>query len=305
LSGFIITWTQYKHLGNRRSIPSYLSRRLWRIYSLFWVCFGLATIVHVACEGSSGAATPTGWQWTRQLFLWPWNQGTPYVPVAWSLTYEVMFYVEFVVFLILPARWFPAALATWSGLVIARHVLWTPTGPSWSPIAPVTLEFLAGCWTALICRCFSGLEKTVLGIGCCAFASSVACLSLWQPVVGPWQPVLLGPSAGLVIYGLVGLERAGAMRPPTWLCRLGDASYSIYLTHWTIAIVLLVATRGWPHTPLGHAAWIALMLVVMIGGGYLCYLGVERPLLQLVKPRKPAVRLGPERPSSLPPARAA
>jgi peptidoglycan/LPS O-acetylase OafA/YrhL len=90
------------------------------------------------------------------------------------------------------------------------------------------------------------------------------------------------------------LERTGRVRPPGWLCRIGDASYSIYLTHWSIAVVVLDRTRWWPHTPLGHPLWVAAVLAAMVGGGYLCYLGVERPLLNLARRRRPSAERRPD-----------
>src|SRR5687768_11681774 len=42
LSGFIIVYTQARHLGRPSAVPGYLFRRLWRVYPTFWVAMILA-----------------------------------------------------------------------------------------------------------------------------------------------------------------------------------------------------------------------------------------------------------------------
>jgi peptidoglycan/LPS O-acetylase OafA/YrhL len=288
LSGFIITWTQDKQLGRPAALGGYLARRLWRIFPLFWACWAFAVVVHVLVCGVT--LTAPGWigDWARQLLLWPWGHGTPYVPVAWSLSYEVVFYLVFGLFVLLPRRSFVPLLAAWTAVVAGKLVILPPPGdgPTWLPVAPLTLEFITGCWTAVACRRLSGRMVPCLVLGVAGFAAGVACLDLWYAEISVWRAALLGPPGGLLVYGLIGLERSGRLRPPAWLCRIGDASYSIYLTHWTIAIFALAATQGWPHSRLGHPLWLATMLAAMVGGGYLCYLGIERPLIQVAKRRR-------------------
>jgi peptidoglycan/LPS O-acetylase OafA/YrhL len=62
---------------------------------------------------------------------------------------------------------------------------------------------------------------------------------------------------------------------------MGDSSYSIYLTHWTVGSLVVSKTLRWPQTALVHGIWIAVMFCAMIGCGCLCFVLVERPLLEL------------------------
>jgi peptidoglycan/LPS O-acetylase OafA/YrhL len=306
LSGFIITWTQDKHLGRPAALASYLGRRLWRIYPVFWVCWVMAVGVHVLVNGHALLAPGWASDWGKQVILWPWDHGTPYVPVAWSLTYEVVFYLVFSLFIVVPRTWFVPVLTGWTAVVTGKLVLLRPVGdgPAWLPVAPLTLEFIAGCWTAVACRRLTRGAVGSLAVGAAGFAVGVACLDLWYAQINVWRAAMLGPPCGLLLYGLIGLERSGRLRPPGWLCRTGDASYSIYLTHWTIAMVVLAGTRHWPHSRLGHPVWVTVMVAAMVGGGYLCYLGIERPLLRLASRRR-AAAVGGQPGSDRPAARAA
>jgi exopolysaccharide production protein ExoZ len=227
----------------------------------------------------------------NQLMLWPWKWGYHYLPVAWSLSYEVLFYLTFGIFVGAPKRWFVPLLAFWTAVVAIKALLLPPPPvtvmPNWLPVAPLVLEFLAGCWAAVAVR------RTSAGAGVCVWAgvagivSGLALLQAWLGFdVAPlsaWRAVLLAPPIGLFLYGATVLERTGRLRPPGLLCRIGDASYSIYLTHTAVGVVVTGAflRRGiWP-----VPAWAAVILAageVVIGYG--CYLAIERPLLRLVQP---------------------
>jgi exopolysaccharide production protein ExoZ len=293
LSGFIITWTQSKNLGRPAAASSYLFRRLWRIYPVYWVAWMGAVIADfwltARSLGDHGGATAC----VTQLLLWPWDLGVVYVGVAWSLTYEVMFYFLFTTFILLPRSWFVGALAGWTVMVLVTPFVLPPATVSmWLPVAPLTCEFLVGCWTALACRRFTSRVGWSLMIGILGLVVGLIYLNLGLGMHSPWRAVLLGPPAGLVVYALTAWERGGTLQLPVWLCRIGDASYSIYLTHWTVATVMLFLTPRWPHTPLGHSAWLVFTLGMIVAIGYVMYLAIERPLLRLTRPRRSSSPVG-------------
>jgi exopolysaccharide production protein ExoZ len=291
LSGFIITWTQFKHIGQRAAVGSYLARRLWRIYPLYWVILSGAVLTSYLLFGYSLALHGGVAALAHQVFLWPWDLGMIHVPVAWSLTFEVMFYLLFTVFIVAPRRWFVPLLFTWTALVLAKPIVLPDVGAYWLPFTSLTFEFLVGCWTALACRSFTrGAGRSVVAGGL-GIVIGLVILNLGLGGDSPWRGIVLGPPAGLIVYALTTWDRAGAIRPPGWLCRIGDASYSIYLTHWTVATLVLFLTQRWPHTLLGHIAWLALVVGATLGFGYLCYLGVERPLLRLAQRRPSAAKV--------------
>jgi exopolysaccharide production protein ExoZ len=80
------------------------------------------------------------------------------------------------------------------------------------------------------------------------------------------------------------LEVPAARLLPAWLLLLGDASYSLYLSHGFVIPVVYGASRH------AHLAGSALMLSTVIGSlvasavfAVALYLGVERPMLRWMK----------------------
>jgi exopolysaccharide production protein ExoZ len=286
LSGFIIAWTQDANLGRPAAVRSYIGRRLWRVYPIYlatWLATAVAMWALLGVPLGYGNGARACW---NQLVLWPWNNGNHYLPVAWSLTFEVFFYGVFAFFIAVPRQWFTPLLMLWTTMVLGNQLVRGPTAPTWLLIAPLVLEFQVGCWTAVAFRRRSGGAGLALAVGTAVIAAAVAGLGVWSVPSSPWRAVCLGPPAGLVVYALADLERSGRLRPPNWLCRIGDASYSIYLVHYPVGLIFLVKTLGWSQTGWRHPAWAGLIVAAMLGSGYLWHLGVERPLLRLGHRRK-------------------
>lgn len=299
LSGFIITYTQAGHFGRPRAIPGYLVRRLWRIYPTYWVVL-LASAVALLVVTGKPIVEP-GWSanWFRWLTLLPGWATNVYVGPAWTLTYEVMFYLAFAALLTLP--WRPAALllGAWAIAVCATALNPFTDLYARTAFSPFVLEFLGGCLVAGLVR-----QKITRG-GNAAIGAGVVYLTAAILVVNrtgfvrDWLPpeslrvALYGPAAVLIVYGLAAAEVRGDFVLPRWLGRIGDASYSIYLFHGPLGSFVVPWGCLMPHTRLWHPFWLAGVLGAAIGGGFLLHLVVERPLLRLVKrsrkPNTPAV----------------
>ncbi len=54
LSGFIIAYVNYSHLGNAGSLPRYLWRRFTRIYPIYWIILLLSSILTTAGHLAAG-----------------------------------------------------------------------------------------------------------------------------------------------------------------------------------------------------------------------------------------------------------
>jgi exopolysaccharide production protein ExoZ len=131
-----------------------------------------------------------------------------------------------------------------------------------------------------------------------------------------WRvPLMVGVMAGLVTIGLVWHPKAAALATYTsprllefgagmilgrlWVMRkhprqdggqpvlmaLGDASYSIYLTHvFTLGALRVLWSHFIHNATLGLSiAWVALSLVGCAMVGWLCYLLVEQPITRGLK----------------------
>lgn len=168
-------------------------------------------------------------------------------------------------------------------------------------------EFLAGCLAGhgfLLMQ--SGAVRQVLpGLQTASGRNGLLGLCLLLIVARVMHTDYSGPSAGWWLFDVstkhtsfilpfVGLILAVASGP-TWLSPLlehprlvllGEASYSLYIIHWSVVTVLSMRLLGDLGTPLVHAA----ALLVTVGASVLCYRFVEVPWRRRLRGHPPFVR---------------
>src|SRR5262245_48017594 len=151
LSGFVITWVSYARLGQRSESLGFLLRRGWRIFPLYWVCWGLVILAYVYILGIPWL--PTRRWLIGNLAILPSQPQHLFIPQAWSLAYELLFYGSFAAFFFLPRRAFLPCLGAWFAVIcicgVARGAGPALSGPVGRNIerliSPLVLEFLFGC----------------------------------------------------------------------------------------------------------------------------------------------------------------
>ncbi len=297
LSGFVITHTQSQHLGRPAAVPGYLLRRLWRIYPTYWVTLALAALAFTFIL--KDPFLRYGWrdEWLHWLPLLPPPPDNRYIGPAWSLTYEIMFYLVFAVVMVFPRRLGPWLLAAWGLVVLAVLPSWKPHGDPYlaTALSPFILEFLGGCLVSvLVRRGVTGYGRTALALGLAYEAAAIAVVrSLttddWMVVTAHQhiRVTIYGPMAVLVVYGLAASELRGRAIAPRWLQRVGDASYSIYLIHAPLGWHAVIYGCLMPHNRTPHLAWLAMTFAACVAAGFALHYAAERPLLHLTKSRKP------------------
>jgi exopolysaccharide production protein ExoZ len=120
-----------------------------------------------------------------------------------------------------------------------------------------------------------------------------------------WDRVLIyGTGSALVIAGLVALERQGGRWNSRPLARLGDASYSLYLSHVPVIAAtgllwrrLLIVQSAVMRAPVMHVAVLACTFSVAVAGGIASFHLIEAPLLRLLRDRP--IRFVLPRPAAL------
>ena len=297
LSGFLI----YRMLlGRPRPFGGFLARRVQRLYPAFLVV--LALQLGIALASASGGGLPAGgWERARLLLanllllpgIFPIE---PIVIVAWSLSYEMAFY------LILPPLvatlrlrgWPPgarvAAMLGAVGLMLATD--WEHGRMGMFACGMLLVEAMPALRT--IARRGAWLDAAAL-------AAAAGCGTLL--LAGPGGQVsflalflagFLLPAAAFAGNGLV--ARGLAWQPLRWL---GNMSYSYYLAHGLVLEVVFRLLRpvGPTITGLGDAAWWLLLppafLATLLGSAGL-FLAVERPFSILpATPRQPARPITP------------
>jgi peptidoglycan/LPS O-acetylase OafA/YrhL len=315
LSGFIIAATARADLGRPARLPRFLFRRAWRIYPPYWAALAVGVGVYAALSPDSVFRPGWAGELAEAVALVPQHGVCRFLPVSWTLGYELAFYLAFAGLFLLPRRAAGPLLAVWAAGVFAAAVGGWHSGNRFAMLAtePFVLEFLAGCglaWVpvALGRRAAAGL--LLLAAGWAAVGSALVFRPdpTWLPVHHGPRVLVFGVPAALLVLAAAGRERAGGRLGWGWLTKAGDASYSIYLIHGPALIVTMYLTMlvGWDHKKAAHLGWVAVMLAGGILPGLLFHRLVERPLLDLVK-RKPraSVLPAPEKAAVPAPARRA
>lgn len=218
ISGFIIA-----RVSQDRSPSEFAAARFWRIYPIYlWAAAPpiLWEIIFGTGLTSKVAATLTLWP------FWGGQYQEPLLPVAWSLYFEVFFYAAMTVWLF-SRRLALVAAATIVVLVLLR------AGPASGFVgSPLILEFATGCVLSRV-RSFplAGLAFFVGLVLLFGSPREFDAAMMMDATIASTRVLLFGVPAAMVVYGALGLERLFAGRWANGLVLVGDASYSIYLTH--------------------------------------------------------------------------
>jgi exopolysaccharide production protein ExoZ len=219
----------------------------------------------------------------------------PVLFVGWTLNYELFFYALFAIGLASSARALGVLLVTGllGGLVLLG-LLTRPEGVLGAFYTrPIVLEFAFGMGLAALgtrWRCQTRLGRGALLTLACLGLLGIALIPLALPGVS--RVFTQGLPALVVTAAAIILHQSGVSRSGRWLLVLGDASYSIYLTHPFVTQATQKAGKWLGLNEPLACALILLTLVLVCVVGVLTHYLVERPLTKLSK-RLATALLGP------------
>ena len=259
-------------------LPDFYRRRLTRIYIPYWIFAAvyLCGFQLIGLPIPRDATTLIG-----SIFLVPpWSPAI--VDPAWTLAFEVFFYICFGLAMLLGQTRGMIALSTaFVGLVGLGYVV-HPQNPTIARFTDVLLlEFVAGCWIgwfAIRNPLSPGLSRFFIGLAVAIYLASLLIDYRHYP-----RTIVWGIPSVLLVAGAVSLESKNGM--PAILRKfsvLGDSSYSLYLSH-TLLIEVFVFTvvqvKGRPLTGF-VSLWTFLLLPVFVALAHTMYLLVERPAIR-------------------------
>ncbi|MDO7931543.1 acyltransferase [Xanthomonas euvesicatoria] len=285
ISGFIMVLVCSGKFGDAQGAADFLTKRAIRIYPLYWICTGAIALVLVVKPGLLDPALEEK-SLLGSFLLLP-QEGGPLLVVGWTLTFELFFYVMTALALAFGReRYLPVMLGGWA--VVLALLQWVPAEGAWAQLftSPLAFEFIAGAVAGLLWRRMS--PKQAIGALCVSVVLvSVAAWALLQrPDFGQTQAVrtlAFAVPCALAIAAAARLERCALLPVPRWASALGDASYSLYLTH---VFVLSLCGRLWSVVaPTGslvtNAAFLATSFAACCVVALVTYRVLERPLLDI------------------------
>lgn len=282
LSGFIMFFVHRNDLGVPERAGRFIRKRLIRIYPIYWVILGGLVCLYFAFPGRGPENARDPMSLLTSFLLIP-TADDPIMRVAWTLEFEMFFYVMFTL-MILSRRFGLAVFAIWMGLSAWGTIQPFETHPLSFLFSYYNLLFLFGIGAAAIFPRLSVQQALLAVLGGTAVFLVVGMTDVYRVMdwAHSWRTVAFGLAASVAVAGLA----AGAFRPWRWTVFLGDASYSIYLAHLPAMGFGAVAIRK---LGLPDLLPMPLVFVVTVCGGVLAgviiHVLIEKPVLRLLSQR--------------------
>lgn len=313
LSGFIMIYTtSYAH---KIGAMKFLLKRMARILPLYWFCLTAYWILITP-------ATPSI-EVVRAAFLFPSSNSSPpffgysILNVAWTLTYELLFYGFFAFALLLPSRRLPRGISI--ALILLASVvglqLWlggyVTLSPYDSPMSdgdnperaligmmanPLFIYFAIG---ALLGEGYLILKShpAELTRHTRLLRLSAAALALISPLIYfklPAKHGLFGVGASAITIFITFIISDLIGNPIRWkaIAKIGKWSYSIYLVHPIVGAFISLKFPGFWQTGLTIGAYLIFMAIT-IAIAALLHTHLERPVMDWARDRlKSTGRMG-------------
>lgn len=270
------------------SAAEFWRRRIIRIVPLYWFFLSIVVIVALLLPQLfySTVVTPKNvlksFLFIPHYHLVQTNVIAPILIPGWSLNYEMFFYLLFGLAVFVPSRtWRAVILAVQLlGLVLLGRIFQPTDAVAATYTSPELLKFLDGMVLAMIYRA-SGLNNPRLGFALIVvgvfFSPLIAVSSVFGMIDG-----FAGLSSTFIVAGSLAFEAVVRRAPNAVFHAVGNASYSIYLSH---LFFLRLSELLWRHFALFgssralDATYIACALTFAVGGGIAVYYCIERPIL--------------------------
>ncbi len=290
ISGFVIA-TVIR--GQFQSLPAtgrFIFQRVTRIYPPYWFYSAIVLIIWWCKPELVNSAQGNQVNVLASFLIIPQDL-LPLVMVGWTLIHEMYFYLVITLVLpVVPERAFPVLLALWALIVIVGSSFFMPNlGGDYQATMqvifhPLTLNFIGGAAIALLVNSRVGSKDCLIaGIGTSAFLFSLLWFNMDKSIIKieGWPRVLLfGIPSLLVVYAAARAEISGKVCFPKSMIKIGDASYSIYLSH---VLVLAALGRVWAKMTIAgvmmNVAMLVTMILATISVGLLSYRWMETPIL--------------------------
>ncbi len=274
VSGFIICLASERETSPVR----FWIKRVCRVVPVYWALTLCVFLIAMVAPGLLGRTVADPVHLLKSLAFIPYarvdGSVQPLLFLGWTLNYEIFFYLIFAFCLNAGKLKIPLCMAIMVALVVAGAVFDPSSVLGQFYTSGVILNFVWGClaylaWRALGERARSFAWVWVLGAG----------LLVLTAIVPPGWPreYVYGLPSMVLLIGLVSVN-PGQGVVSSFMQRVGDASYSLYLIHpYVIRPVLMIIV------PIAGLGFVSLMLATILSLGatiilsLLSFAYVERP----------------------------
>lgn len=273
ISGFIVFLAARRVIHAGCGVRLFLLKRFLRIFLPYWPIALVLAVAYALFPGLSAAADPIEVNWLKSLTLIP-GGGDYSLSVAWTLSFEIFFYLLLGLSLVLRQSLWRWVLILFPSLLALLRVAATRSVDFGEATSPVTLlaspyqwEFLLGCGVAVLAGrrqpwLLSLRRQGPLLTGLLLIAGV---LLFWPFAATPlYRFWLLLVLALLVLLSSVRDLQFPGLRVLAWV---GGISFSLYLIHNPLqSLTIRLALRlGQPEA---LAAVLLVLIPLLVAAGY-------------------------------------
>jgi peptidoglycan/LPS O-acetylase OafA/YrhL len=294
LSGFIIFFAHERDIGKPEMWARFAYRRFSRLFPVYWLYTGAFVALVMLGFGQDSNVPKSLSDWFTTITLVRANASSPPLAPAWTLFHELQFYVVFSL-LLLNKRVGMIAIAVLAVVAVAMYHF-----PGENERAALNVYTSAYSLYFLLGMASYWRYKQ-RGKGVIDFVAGLLLLAVgfWVELPYSLSGIVIAAGFAAAIAGLTQMEAHYKFAVPKLLGFLGDASYSIYLTHLaTMGLFLKIALKTPLYAQAGPAVTFVAVLAASLAAGGAAYYFVERPLLGWLQSRSWNLRVPlPTRPA--------
>jgi exopolysaccharide production protein ExoZ len=287
ISGLVMTISVQRNVRRANPAWTFARDRIIRIVPLYWFVTTLKIAAVIALPSLASRTSLDPLYVAGSYALLPLYDGNtlipPVLPVGWTLTYEMFFYI-----LVAAALLLRMPLTRICAPVLVAVAVYAITVSSEGFASTIVLEFLFGIAIGYTVPRLQALPPA-LGLSFGAIAFIV--LLVIPPGSGLMRPLSWGIPAAVIVASVVSTEMTLRRLMPRWLLTAGNASYATYLTHGFVVPASFLFTRSIAFDAVGLAATVILVLFFSGIVGQIFDSAIEQPLLLRLRTRRPVSTL--------------
>lgn len=293
ISGFVMALTNDANFGRREEPLRFMLNRIIRIMPLYWLMSAIAAALFIV---TASKQISISYLLMSLFFIVPLDTANhtimqPVLGPGWTLSYEMFSYAVFALFLMLPKR---AALTGFTTVMVAL-VIWgmstlssteinDPTSRFAFYANPLLLLFVGGVLLGALYKKYESVfQNTNINI---SWMYGAVALTLFISIAtdkNSWQ-LILQPLVFILPLICVAIALLCRFEPVTRSGRLGvllgEASYSIYLSH---ILVLAIMRKIVPVAPLFGIVYFIVVFTAAAVTGTGIYKFIEVPLTKYAR----------------------
>lgn len=286
LSGYIMCLSCSQKAPGVRNGLRFLLMRGARIYSGYWLALLLVLAV-----SATGLHPVTG-DWFASIFLTSALFGDQFLETAWTLVYELRFYLAIgLLYFFFSAKLSVRNITIIATLIVLYNLAYyafafdTIMGGVWplrSTLNGFFLEFTFGMYIYMLNQKYPlQLENCLFLVPAAILLLAAGAFDLFFANFELLRAATYGLASMLILAIFIALENKPELRPFAWLVKIGDASYSLYLIH--PVLLTLLFTVLYHYLPMRYFyAFFVFGIVLIVLASWVWFKLLEKPVFQWV-----------------------